>query len=229
MKPSALFVHAAMYHPITQHVCESYGMEPVGFEIGSFLTEVMSNTFAMKEIRKYSAGAMCYPVEKKEAGTIYVPKEWQAYCCRVYDNLKVDVKMHSDMDAVDIPDTSEIVVTDVNDMNRYIAIQVVRSGTDLAHRIRELMLEHTDGVHNPDAWTYLVIIDIDSPEFLPLYESLKDMGFFFGGLQPLCGPHERAFLYWVGDLELQMEKYVVTEKFAIIRDSIMHFYRKRVH
>ncbi len=225
LEPSALFVHAAMYHSITQHVCESYGMEPVGFEIGSFLTEVMKNSFAMEGVDKYSAGTLCYPVKKKCAGRVYLPKELAEYAAFIYDKLGAEYEIETEKinDTVSAV-TSEIDVSMENEVNRYISITIHQWGDDLLQKISQIMAEH----ENEKNWTYLLVVNIDTPEFLTWYKRLKERGFFFGGMQPLCGEHERVFLYWVGDLELQMERYRVTEKFSVIRDKIEKFYKGRV-
>ena len=75
MEPCALFVHAVTFHKATQTVCEAYGMTPVGFRLGSFLTEKMNNSYIRQACDKYSEGIMIRAVRKKDAGTIYIPEE----------------------------------------------------------------------------------------------------------------------------------------------------------
>lgn len=245
LEPAALFVHTAMYHSITQHVCESYGMEPVGFEIGSFLTEVMQNSFTMEKIKKYSAGILCYPVEKKNAGDVYLPAELKDYAKTIYDTLGATYHIFTEdevtsADGIEareafydnkdcFQDSSLIYVSDENEVNHYITIDARRAGRDLYDRIKEIMdgyLKHSPT--NPKAYVFHLILDIDTPAFFKQYQRLKEMGFFFGSMQPLCGEHERVFLYWVGDLELHMEDYRVTDKFSAIRDRIQKFYKNRM-
>ena len=228
IEPSALFVHTAMYHSITQHVCEAYGMEPVGYEIGSFLTEAMKNSFALDGIKKYSAGTLCYPVKKKEAGDIYLPPELKDYGAMVYQKLDAKYEIITKTDDTFREKESVLYISRENSANRYVSIIADCIGIDFAERMDDLIHEHTKGSHNPDGWVYLLVLNTDTPEFLHIYEELKKMGFFFGGLQPLCGIHERAFMYWVGDLDLKMDAYVVTEKFAGIRDWISKYYLNRI-
>ncbi len=236
LKPSALFSHVAMYHTITQHVCEAYGMVPVGYEIGSFLTEVMENSFVMEKIKKYSAGTLCYPVEHKKPVTVYFPTELADYGASIYEELNVPYHMVTEKEVVNITDSagvsgafeeSEITISRENEINRYITIDVKKAGDDFYEKIKALIEEHIRDGKNPDGWVYHLMLDIDTPEFIDQYHRLKDMGFFLGSLQPLCGVHERAFLYMVGDLELHMEDYEVTEKFDVVRSHINEFYKNR--
>ncbi|MBR1635960.1 MAG: hypothetical protein IJ682_13000 [Lachnospiraceae bacterium] len=259
IRPSALFVHTAMYHSITQHVCESYGMVPVGFEIGSFLAEVMQNSFVMEGIKKYSAGTLCYPVEKKNAGDVYLPAELKGYAGRIYEALGATCHIlteddmrkeeqkestHTSADNNGFGDHDSLIhVSDENGVNNYITINVLYAGDDLYERIKEIMDAYLKGdsrgytkkhvqakngvLTNPEAHVFHLILDIDTPKFFKQYQRLKEMGFFFGSMQPLCGEHERVFLYWVGDIELHMEDYRVTDKFSVIRDRINGFYKER--
>lgn len=236
LKPAALFSHVAMYHTITQHVCEAYGMIPVGYEIGSFLTEVMENSFVMKRIKKYSAGTLCYPVEHTKPVTVYLPTELADYGTSIYEKLNVPYHIVTEKNVANItdnagvskvPEESEIIISRENEINRYITIDVKKVGDDFYEKIGDLLDEHIRNGKNPDGWVYHLMLDIDTPEFIEQYHRLKDMGFFLGSLQPLCGVHERAFLYMVGNLELHMEDYEVTEQFDVIRSHINEFYKNR--
>lgn len=231
LKPASLFVHTAMYHNITQRVCESYGMVPVGYEIGSFLTEVMENSFSLKDIKKYSAGTLCYPVEKRTVADIYLPKELHSYGELIYKNLGVSCKILGETDAsvgAKQPETSRVIVSKENLVNRYITIDVRNAGDDLYQIIENEMAPYVgkDG-SNPKGWVFHLILNADTFDLITHYKRLKEMGFFFGSMQPLCGDHERVFLYWVGDLDLHMEVYEVTKTFDEIRNHIIKFYKDR--
>ena len=75
LRPCSLFVHAVTFHRSTQLLCEKYGMVPVGFRLGTFLTSRMSNSYKLGRCEKYSEGVMILPVTKKNAGVIYLPQE----------------------------------------------------------------------------------------------------------------------------------------------------------
>lgn len=231
LKPAALFSHVAMYHFITQRACEAYGMEPVGFEIGSFLTEVMKNSYLMCDVKKYSAGTLCLPVEKRDAGTVYLPDELTEYGRMIYNALGVKVCIRCGdvfSGAKELPQNSMLELSYENEINRYITINTITAGEDIYDQVAHVTGEHIREGKNLEGWVYLLLLDIDTPVFLEQYKRFKSMGFFFGGLQPLCGIHERAFMYKVGDLELKMETYCVTEKFDIIREWIGKFYKARM-
>ncbi len=244
-RPSALFVHAAMYHSITQRVCENQGMRPVGFEIASFLTSSMINSYNMADIKKYSAGTLVLPVEKRKAGTVYLHREIAGYCEERYKELgaEYDIRsspfadpgpdMEPDSSAGAAPDINKgsahalLEVIRTNEVNRYVVINVRRYGDDMLRRIKDEMKETEDFIHNPRLYTYLAVLPVSGPYAFKAYEELRSIGFFFAGLQALCGTEEKIFMYWVGDLELKMEDYVVTEGFSRVREGINRFYLER--
>ena len=230
LRPEALLSHVAMYHSHTQRVCEKNGMEPVAFEIGSFLTKALKNSYHLQDVSKYSAGTLCLPVEKRDAGNVYLPLELRDYCGMIYEALDVKFCLADSspvFDEEELPERSVFEISYDNDINRYVTINTLLCGKNLYDEVSKITEEHIRGDANPDSFVYLLILDIDTPAFPKRYEAFKSMGFFFGGLFPLCGTHERAFLYKVGDLELRMETYCVTDKFDKVREWIMKYYKAR--
>ncbi|MCR5467637.1 MAG: GNAT family N-acetyltransferase [Lachnospiraceae bacterium] len=221
LNPSALFVRTNMYHNIVQHVCESYGMVPVGFEIGVFFRDAMKNSYPMGSPKKYSAGTLVYPVKKRDAGQIFLPVELKDYADFIYKKLGVTVEIKTEAESCDTELHCKLMEEEPDRLNRYAAFIVRRYGQDLEEKLREIMKK------DEEMWTFLVVLPAENPDIIPTYKMLRSLGFFFGGLQPVCGEHEYVYMYHVGDLELYMEEYVVTEAFGKIRDLINEYYRGR--
>ena len=74
MYPCALFVHAVTFHKATQAICEGYGMIPVGFRLGSFLTERMINSYEKKCIPR---GLWFCLLGRKTLAWYFFQEKWQ--------------------------------------------------------------------------------------------------------------------------------------------------------
>lgn len=228
LEPCSLFVHAVTFHTATQALCEGYGMIPVGFRLGSFLASRMSNSYDSSRCTKYSEGVMILPVRKKDAGTVYLPEEIVGYGRKIYERLGADCNIVSaGSEGVsglydDMAEFPELVIT-ADHMQRIVIIRVMKSG----RRIADQMREQIAAVSFESDWTIQIALSISSPNIYYEYEELKKIGFFFSGLKPLCGAKEKLYMQWVGDLRLDMEKYMLTESFDELRRDIEEFYSAR--
>lgn len=221
MQPKALFVHAVTFHSITQKVCGAQGMIPVGFRLGSFLAEKMENSYPKGRCPKHSEGIMILPVQKKDAGIVYVPERLWEYVSQRYERLGMTYSLCSKRQELPQTQAGLQVVTD--ELQRTVLITVLRSGADLGRQIAQIM-----AVHREPCWTYQVTLSADSGYAIAEYEQLHGMGFFFTGLKAACAQKEQFYMQWCGDLELHMEDYILTEEFVSVRDQIEHFYEERV-
>lgn len=220
MKPSALFVHAVTFHPITQWVCGEQGMIPTGFRLGSFLAEKMKNSYPKGRCPKHSEGIMILPVEKKDAKTVYFPRELHGYAREIYQSLGMHAELSDHREGFSSDRCELSVQTD--ELQRTVLIQLLRPGADLFEQIRALMAAHTDPY-----WTYQITISSNDSTAATVYEGLIDLGFFFTGIKAACGEKEQFYMQWCGNLELHMEEYVLTEDFQVLRDEIQKFYAGR--
>ena len=166
---------------------------------------------------------MILPVEKTDAGKVFVPQELHAYAKSIYQYLGMHVDLTSKSEPFSLPLAELTVVTD--ELQRTVLIQLMEFGEDLEEQIRALMREHTEKF-----WTYQIAIPSNDGRAITAYEKLISMGFFFTGIKAACGKQEQFYMQWCGDLELYMEDYVLTDAFDALREQITDFYdrRKRV-
>ncbi len=222
MKPSALFVHAVTFHPITQWVCGEQGMIPTGFRLGSFLAEKMHNSYPKGRCPKYSEGIMILPVEKKDAGTVYLPGELHEDVKMIYRQLGMQVELSDKKTGFSSETALLDIVTD--EIQRTVLIQVMKPGEDLAERVHELLLAHPESY-----WTYQVTIPSNDGTAVTAYERLIGLGFFFTGIKAACGEQEQFYMQWCGELELYMEDYALTDAFVAMQRRIGAYYNRRKH
>ena len=103
-----------------------------------------------------------------------------------------------------------------DEVQRLIMIKVDEPGKDLVTQMRYLK----KSFGNEPYWVIQIMLNTDTPVIYDQYEELKSEGFFFSGLKPLCGSHERMYMQWIGNTELHMDKYVLTQSFEEIRRDI---------
>ena len=224
LKPAAIFVHAVTFHSFTQHTCEKKDMVPVGFRLGSFLTERMENSYVKGRCDKYSEGILIKAVGKKDAGTIYLPEELIEFGHKIYRRLGVRYRIET------IPCKWEdrrvekgVYLLGIDEAQQFVKVQIRESGKDLKSRMEELIQRY----RGKGKWSIQISIYSDVPYVKEEYEQLKKLGFFFTGLKPLCGEREQFYMRWVDDWNLCMEDYVLTDQFAELCEDIERFYEKR--
>ena len=240
LRPCCLFVHAVTFHKGTQTLCENYGMVPVGFRLGTFLTSRMSNSYKLGRSEKYAEGVMILPVTKKDAGIVYLPEEIAEYGRRIYGRLGVRAEIRTAyetgtdlsresaeaMKAIETIKTMEEepqLQIRTDSLQRTAVVRVLSSGRRIADRMQELI----DSFGGEPGWTIQIAISTSSPLVFYEYNQLRRLAFFFTGLKPLCGKEEQIYMQWLGDVRLHMEEYTLTESFQVLRGEIEEFYRNR--
>lgn len=228
MRPCALFVHAVTFHKATQAICGAYGMIPAGFRLGSFLTERMMNSYKKEACEKYSEGIMILPVEKKDAGRIFLPEEVASFGEKIYRRLRVGhvVAKIPGEDSGSLRGIGEGMADEAgivwkkDEVQRIVIVRVIKEGKDLAQKMSGLIASFS----GEPGWVIQIMLSISTPLIYCEYEDLKKLGFFFSGLKPLCGSCERMYMQWVGKVRLNMERYVLTEAFDELRRDMERFY-----
>lgn len=220
MRPSALFVHAVTFHTITQRVCEAQGMRATGFRLGRFLTERMQNSYERGRCPKYSEGIMILPLEKREAGTVYVPKELYGFVSDCYDRLDMSYALCHE--GAPLPSSPAQLLISTDELQRMVLIRLERYGADVVEQVRASLADR-----DRNGWTCQIKLPVCDGCAVTVYERLREIGFFFAGVQAACSDREWIYMQWCGDMELYLEDYALTEEFCLLRDAIKRFYDRR--
>lgn len=221
LHPSCIYASTVLFHDITQTMCEQVGMIPAAFHFGSHLTSRMHNSFSLGSSEKYGQAILILPVDKLDAGDIYIHPEIEETVRKLYGNLGVSFNLINNADGEDaeIAPDSELDVS-VNEREQSISITVKRIGKDLIQRVGEIK-----SAHNEKYWTIQLILPVDKKEAVSAYEDLTAEGFFFTGVRPVCSKTEQIYLQYTGDVYFNFEEFKLTDNFRILLKDILKYYK----
>ncbi|MBO4373556.1 MAG: hypothetical protein J5829_00450 [Lachnospiraceae bacterium] len=222
LHPSCIYASMVVFHNITQGMCERAGMTPVAFNLGSHLTSKMHNSYRLGDSEKYAQAIMVLPVDKQDAGRVYIHPDIAQKASKLYSDLKVSV------DIVTGPEENEHnknghlsesrFEVSVNEREQSISVYVGAIGDDLAKKVTEIRDQHPGKY-----WTIQLILPVDRPEAVGAYEALVREGFYFVGLRPLCSDTEQIFLQYTGDVFFDFDEFSLIKGFeellCMIRDG----------
>ncbi len=221
LKPSCIYASTVLFHKITQTMCEEVGMIPVAFNFGSHLTSKMHNSFALGASEKYGQAILILPVDKTDAGDVYIHNEIAESVERLYRNLGVAYNIISSKtqnDCSEIPLESELKIS-VNEREQSISIKVYAIGQDLMDRVREVKKEYSG-----EYWTIQLILPVDNASALTAYEGLREEKFFYAGIRPLCSEKEQIFMQYTGNVYFNFDDFKLTEGFRLLLKDILKQY-----
>ena len=164
---------------------------------------------------------MILPLQKKDAGVVYVPEALADYVSDCYERLGMTYQLCFDRE--ELPQTPALLQVTTDELQRTVLIRVLRNGADLARQVAQIMALH----EMQPCWTYQITLSADRGYAIAEYEQLQNIGFFFTGLKAACARTEQFYMQWCGDLELHMEDYRLTEEFVRVRRQIQQFYEER--
>lgn len=215
--PSCIYASTVVFHNITQSMCEDAGMVPSAFNLGSHITSKMHNSYLLGESEKYAQAILILPVGKKDAGTIYVSPEILDTVKRIYSEMKVTVDIVSDPSGTEKDDDSfsSKLRIKANEREQSVSIYTDLIGSDFIKEVRNIKKKYAGKL-----WTLQLILPVDSPRAIGLYEELKKEGFFFAGVRPLCSKKEEIFMQYTGGVRFVFDDFKLTERFHRLLNDI---------
>ncbi len=217
LEPSAIYGLAVTFHDITQKAGNRLGMTAVGFRLGTFLTSKMENSYVKGRCVKHSEVIMVRAAAKKNAGTVYLPEDISDFAGKIYKKLGVEFSIVTEGEPQkSVPEERcEFTVT-ADDVQQFVTVKLSKTGSDLKEQMKKLI----DKYKGKGYWTIQINLLCDTPAVFKDYDSLREIGFFFTGLKPLCSDREQFYMQWIDEWPLIMEDYVLTDSFKEVRDEI---------
>lgn len=205
------------FHDITQRLVYRLGLRATGFILNVFDMEKISHSYENGRNSKHSQGIQIRAVRKENAGTVYVPREHQAFCRAVYGRLGVRYKLAKEkkedkgQQLEKMPDES--LITYKNDGTQSsLEVCIYCVGKDLEKKLIEIYEKYP----LTGKQTANVFLNCNDRYSVYAYKLLEDRGWFFTGLKPLCSDREFLVMHHKGDVEIYFEDYVVSREFKPI-------------
>lgn len=208
----AAYSRPVLFHDVTQRLLYRQGFRATGFGLNAFNMDVITHSYENGKNEKHSYGIQILPLEKQNAGRLYVPKELFSVCSGIYDALGVSFRLVQEVEGRmqdrGLPNDSTVsYVQDI--LQKNLEIEVSKVGEDLPKRVEELKRKYP----LTGRQTANLFLNINDPHAVWAYKKLKEAGYFFAGLKPLCSAQEYMVLHHRGEVEIHFEDYVLSGEF----------------
>lgn len=226
---SAAYCLPVLFHDTTQRLLYRLRLRATGFILNVFDMEHVRHSYKRCRNTKHSQGIQIRSVGKKDAGTVYIPREHQAFCREIYESLgvaycmaKTDRFLRGGHDKKNLLSVSDLSYRQ-DKIQSSLEINVHQVGNDLAERIADIHKEFPVKGRQ----TVNVFLNINDRNSVWAYRVLTDRGYFFTGLKPLCSENEYMVLHNPGDVEIYFEDYVLSGEFMRLLTYVKSCYTIR--
>lgn len=214
---SAAYCLPVLFHDITQRLLYRLKLRVTGFVLNVFDMANITHSYQNGRNTKHSQGLQIRAVGKQAVGTVYIPKQHQDFCRKIYEGLGVTYCMAEESETVlekansreRLPAVSDLSYRQ-DELQSSLEIRIYRIGLDLWERIAALH----EKFPLKGKQTANIFLNISDKNAIWAYRVLTDMGYFFTGLKPLCSEKEYMVLHQPGEVEIYFEDYVVSKEFA---------------
>lgn len=215
-KYSAAYCLPVVFHDTTQRLLYRLGLRATGFVLNVFDMAHITHSYQNGRNAKHSQGIQIRAVGKRDGGVIYIPREHQDFCRKIYDSLGASCCVASGRGRTEkIPPVSDLTFRQ-NELQSSLEIRVQHIGLDLPERIEALHRKYP----LKDKQIVNLFLSVSDKNAVWAYEALTEMGYFFTGLKPLCSNKEYMVLHCPGEVKIYFEDYVLSPEFAGLADYI---------
>lgn len=209
-----------LFHDTTQRLLYRLGLRATGFMLNCFDMERITHSYQNGRNTKHSMGIQIRAVNRRDAGTVYVPDEHRAFCGSIYESLGAVYRMPEESGyGGEFPAPACSLSYAQNDVQSSLEIRVDRVGMDLQKQLGNLHQKYP----LTGKETANLFLNINDRGAVWAYDILKGMGYFFAGLKPLCGDREYMVMHHAGEVLMWPEDYVLTEEFKGLAEYIEKF------
>lgn len=211
---SAAFSLPVLFHDVTQRLLFRRGLRAAGFFLNVFHLPRITHSYENGRNVKHSQGVQIMAMGKQNAGELYLPEEHREFCSHIYRTLGVTYQFGGMKPQ---PRKQSNITWLENEEQLSLEIRIHEVGRDL----RRSMALLESCFPAAGCQTINVCLNINDPDAQSAYLVLKEMGYFFTGLKPLCSDREYMILHKAGEAEISFEDYVLTGEFRELADYIV--------
>lgn len=213
---SAAYALPVTFHSISQRLLQKLGMTATGFIFSVFRTECVQSSYDYGHCQKHAQGIQVMPMEKTDAGVLYLPDEITGIARRIYTKLGVRHEIQSAC----TPLTGKTRLCFTNDaLHGNCSITLLRAGADLKAQVARIFEKYA----GQPLQTFNVFVNANDSAAVESFRLLEECGFFFTGFKPLCSDRELFVMHHPNGVEPHTEDYVLTGEFKELLDEIRPF------
>lgn len=209
---SAAFCLPVLFHDVTQRLLYRLGLRATGLVMNVFDMDHIMHSYCNGRNSKHSQGIQVRAIGKKDAGTLYIPREHVPFCSKIYDSLGVKCHIRENSNEKEEFSGYSGIICQNNREQQSLEIRIYRVGADFKSQMEQIHTRYP----LQGKQTANVFLNCNEPQAIYAYSVLKEMGYFFTGLKPLCSEREYMVLHHPGEVGIWFEDYVVSDEFSAL-------------
>lgn len=209
---SAAFCLPVLFHDVTQRLLYRLGLRATGLVMNVFDMDHIMHSYCNGRNRKHSQGIQVRAIGKKDTGTLYIPREHVPFCSKIYDSLGAKCHIRENSNEKEEFSGYSGIICQNNREQQSLEIRIYRVGADFKSQMEQIHIRYP----LQGKQTANVFLNCNDPQAIYAYRVLKEMGYFFTGLKPLCSDREYMVLHHPGEVGIWFEDYVVSDEFSVL-------------
>ena len=153
--------------------------------------------------RKHSWAVYVKSAGEINIGALYVPPRLTDFVKQIYAELGAEAEINNSGEPAG--DTG-IVECEQDEYHKTLYAYIKVSGRDLTEEMAAVESGYTDSLQ-----TSVVFLNIQDPAAVYGFEALKEAGYKFAGLKPLCGEHEYIIMSKTNDVVIDASEFQMTD------------------
>lgn len=219
---SAAYCLPVLFHDITQRLLYRLKMHATEFFLNVFDLEKIQHSYGESRNEKHGQGIQVMAIEKQAVGTLYVLEEHREFTSDIYEKLGVHYQIDTQKKEEQLPEQSYLKCR-FDMVQSSLEICVVSYGKDVMEQINCLEKNYP----NKGRQTCNILLNINAPYAIIVYQILHKRGYFFTGFKSLCSEREYMVLHHPGEIKIYFEEYALSEEFALIAAYVKKQYMEQ--
>ena len=214
---TGMISHSATFHSISQHESFRVGLRPCGALYSQHDNALLSHSFDKVGVKQTFLVA-ARAGSKRDAGMLYLPREHRDFAADCYRSMDVTYCMAEQASCL-AEDTQLQFWQDAH--HQTLTIKADRCGKDLKEKVEEL-LRRWEG--SCPLETASIFLNCSDPSAQAGYRILRELGFRFAGLHPLCRSGEYLILHHPMKVEVPFDQMYVDDGYRVVFDYLRNHF-----
>ncbi len=152
-------------------------------------------------------------------GALYLPDEHKSIAQKIYSQFNLPCTISTARNAL----TGKSQLTFQNDSKQqHCTIFVNNSGADLISEVQKIHARF-----DSELQTFNIFLNINDAKSIAAYSELIKLDYFFSGFKPLGKDFETMILHNSGNVAINFDSFILTEKFQELGEYVKKCYERR--